>query len=50
MSALQKTKKEKTLKKLRNKTIEEVLDCTEQCSGYPYSCLDCMEGEEIWKE
>ena len=31
------------------KTINDVLDCTKKCTGFPYGCLDCSE-EPIWRK
>jgi hypothetical protein len=42
-----KEKRKKPVKKVR--TVEDVLDCTQKCTGFPYSCLDCSK-EPIWKE
>jgi len=36
-----KGKRKRVAKKVR--TIDDVLDCTRKCTGFPYSCLDCSE-------
>lgn len=40
---------DKRVKKVKSKTIKDVLDCTKKCTGFPYSCLDCSE-EPIWRK
>ena len=43
--------RKKQIKKIggKTKTIQDVLDCTKKCTGFPYGCLDCSE-EPIWRK
>lgn len=36
MGAKQKNKKKK-------KTLDDILNCNDKCSGYPYDCLECVK-------
>jgi hypothetical protein len=48
MSKLPRKKQDKKIGS-KGKTVEDVLDCTKKCTGFPYGCLDCSE-EPVWRK